>query len=158
MIKLKHILFPTDFSETTLAAANQAVTIAKEFHAELTFVHVISYRTMVGVYDLPISYYADLEHEIRRSAEGSLTRLIQTCEIPSTTKMNHQVIEGDAADKICELAKSLTCDLIVIPTHGRKGVSRWFLGSVAERVVRLAPCPVLTVHADASETDKKSGQ
>jgi nucleotide-binding universal stress UspA family protein len=138
---VKHILVPTDFGEPAERALELAIELAKRFEAKLTLLHV---------YTLPWLPYptrlvfpmAELTTAAQRALDVVLTQArgrYDRCE---------GLVQGGSPDeRIVRAAKDSGADLIVMGTHGRSGVSRFMLGSVAERVVRLSPIPVLTVAA-----------
>lgn len=135
----KHLVVPTDFGEPAQAALNFAIELAKTYEAKLTLLHV---------YGVPTVYYPDsvawpLE-ELGRAAQTSLdTAVAQVRERHKNTY--GQVEVGDPREAILKFAKESNADLLVIGTHGRRGIAHLVLGSVAEWLVRMAPLPVLTV-------------
>ncbi len=144
----KKILFPTDFSDTSKHALTYAVSLARECRAELLLVHVVdnsldysfAYSGMTP-YQAPLQdYYTD----IRERTQELLRETIKK-EVDLTTKTDTDVAFGTPHREIIELAKDRGVDLIVIGTHGRSGLGHLLIGSTAEKVVREAPCPVLTV-------------
>lgn len=150
----KKILFPTDFSDTSKHALTYAISLAREYRAELLLVHVIdnsldysfAYSGMTP-YQAPLQdYYSD----IRERTQQLLDEIIEK-EVDLTTKTGTEVAFGTPHREITELAKERGADLIVIGTHGRSGLGHLLIGSTAEKVVREAPCPVLTVRKTESE-------
>lgn len=153
MTQFKRILCPTDFSEPSLSALKVASELAAQFEATVTVLNVMPYFD-TGVAMAP-GYIPDYE-DIKKGTQGQLRDLIA-----AYTRMNPRVRYevdvrfGDPAGEIAEAANE-GADLIVISTHGRTGWRHLVFGSVAEHVVRYAPCPVLTVRcnppAEASAT------
>jgi nucleotide-binding universal stress UspA family protein len=145
MITLKNILVATDFSEPSKAALTYGRALAGNFGATLHVVHVVGNVPMV-VYGAE-AYAAsmpDLQQEIEDSGRAQLADLLK--EDPQAVPMQSLVITSDApAMAIVDYAAREKIDLIITGTHGRGGVAHLVMGSVAERVVRTAPCPVLTV-------------
>jgi nucleotide-binding universal stress UspA family protein len=138
----KRILVPLDFSEPSKRAARFAREWAKLFGAHIYLLHVIEPATFLsGLEDVPI---AMSRHDVAQTAKSALEKIARG-ELPKTTPVSVLVRKGKAYDQIVKTARSLQIDLIIIPTHGYQGLERAMLGSTAERVVRLAPCPVLTV-------------
>jgi nucleotide-binding universal stress UspA family protein len=138
MLRIQTILHPTDFSRQSEFAFQLACSIASDYGARLIVVHVAeapSVAAAEGVLMYPTDY--DLE-PIR-------TQLKQLRPQNSNVQVEHRLIEGTAAADILEVANATRCDLIVMGTHGRTGLGRLLMGSVAEQVVRKAACPVLTV-------------
>ena len=148
MIAIKKILVPTDFSEPAVAALDYGRTLAAQFGATLHVVHVVEDLTLKAMTaEGFVSYLPDLQRELEDAARKRLDAVI-AAETPGAAGM--VITSNSAADAIVTYGKDARVDLIVIGTHGRSGVSRLLLGSVAERVVRTAPCPGLAVHAAAA--------
>ena len=146
-MKIETILVPTDFSEDAAAAVEAARDLAKLFGARIVLLH--SYHVDVpivspiaGGYSLPVGFY----EELRAQATSEVEKLANQVSEQGVDATGIAVIET-AATAILEQAEQLPADLVVMGTHGRTGVRHVMVGSVAERVVRLAPCPVLTVKA-----------
>jgi nucleotide-binding universal stress UspA family protein len=143
---ITRILVPTDFSETSDAALTYGKTLAETFGASLHLVHVFEDPNMVATYAPEV--YVPLPPAARESAlkdvEEGLAERMSASEkkrFSGTT----EIVTGLTAKQIVQYAKEHAVDLIVMGTHGRRGVAHLMLGSVAEHVVRTAPCPVLTV-------------
>ncbi|NKB38765.1 MAG: universal stress protein [Gammaproteobacteria bacterium] len=147
MINLKRILWPTDFSETSDAAQTYACNLAKQFDAELHIVHVIidpAYAVSpMGVGYIPASYHEDMR--VRSDAELAKLPVDSAADGLSVVR---ESLGGSAAENITDYAQEHDIGMIVIGTHGYSGLSRMLMGSVAEKVVRTAGCPVLTIHTD----------
>jgi nucleotide-binding universal stress UspA family protein len=141
----KHILVPTDFGKASAAALELAVTMARAFDAKLTLLHV---------WELPVYPYMDfmLNSAVISEVEDAATKgLAQAYE---TLRKNFPAAQsklktGLPWQSVLEAVSELGADLVIMGTHGRHGLSRLTLGSVAERVVRMSSVPVLTVHGPA---------
>lgn len=133
----KRILFPTDFSHTGDAALEMATSLARGQDATLVIVHVQEPPRVYGEGDM---YYGMLN-----PPPAELERMLSEV-LPSDPQVafEHHLVTGDPARGIVRLAKSEHVDMIVMGTHGRSGLTRLLMGSVAEAVVRRATCPVLT--------------
>lgn len=141
--RIKKILVPIDFSDCSKKALQYALPLGRQHGAAITLLYVVSGASYaVGEYG-GIDY-ASLEADMRISGEKQLETLAVD-EVRGAVPTDTQVKTGSPAVEIIELARSLPADLIVISTHGRTGLKHVFLGSVAEHVVRHAPCPVLVV-------------
>jgi nucleotide-binding universal stress UspA family protein len=140
MSTLTRILVPHDFSETSDAAVKYAVTLARSFGARLLFLHVSDRARSDLETEFPLGLENAMEDAVRERLQKVLTPAEQVELRPDL-----DVRGGNPAKEIVEYAKEREADLIVMGTHGRTMVSHAFLGSVAEKVVRTAPCPVLTV-------------
>jgi nucleotide-binding universal stress UspA family protein len=146
MVALKNILVATDFSEPSGVALAYGRDLARNYNARLHVMHVVEdvmlrYSSEVGL-ALP-ALQEDLVKEARKELESRLTD-----EDREQLKVVPVLDTGaNISAAICAYAKANAIDLIITGTHGRGAVSHFLMGSVAERVVRTAPCPVLTVHA-----------
>jgi nucleotide-binding universal stress UspA family protein len=141
----RRILHPSDFSSASGAAFKKAIEMAKAERAELVVTHVINpIMPVTGEGYVPPKMYDDIAASTRAWAKKELDRLVATAK-KSGVRVKGLIAEGSAHEQIVRLAKRTRTDLIVIGTHGRSGLAKLFLGSVAGRVVTAAPCPVLTV-------------
>jgi nucleotide-binding universal stress UspA family protein len=145
MIILRRILFPTDLNESSGEAMAYACELVNRFDAELHLLHVLHELTAtVPETELAVAVWGDYQREMRESAERALKGL--RCSGLREEKIALRSDRfGSPANEIVQYAKDNDIDLIVIGTRGRSGLAHVLLGSVAERVVRHAPCPVLTV-------------
>jgi nucleotide-binding universal stress UspA family protein len=139
----KHILVPTDLSDGSEEALDCACELARQFGATVHLLHVIGIPTL-GVPELGMALPSTVIDSLIRDDQRALDELVARKKDCGTFG---QVLlrTGDARDLINQTAQEIGADLIVMGTHGRRGVSRALLGSIAESVVRTAPCPVLTV-------------
>jgi nucleotide-binding universal stress UspA family protein len=141
-IQLKKVLATTDFSEAAMEGVRLARWFAGRFSASVLLAHVVEPPPLFSGMDEVV--LAREGHEVLKLAETQLNRLAKR-EMQSKAKAQTTVREGKAFDEIAKLAGERDIDLIVIATRGHTGLKRAWLGSTAERVVRHAPCPVLTV-------------
>ena len=143
MIALKQILVATDFSEPAAVATDYGRDLARSYGATLHVMHVI--EDMLALYAPELGFaLVDIERNIEADVQQNLESL-RTSEDDAFRSV--VVRSASVPHAITEYAKANAIDLIIVGTHGRGAVSRFLMGSVAERVVRTAPCPVLTVHA-----------
>ena len=145
MISLKKILLPTDFSEYSDSAREYACSFAEKFGAELHLLHVL--QDLVAMAPEPGMAFpppGDYMKELQTSAEEALAKRPGDV-LPADAVVVRDVRHGTPFLEIIRYAKEHDIDLIVMGTHGRSGLAHVLLGSVAEKVVRKAPCPVLTV-------------
>ncbi len=138
------ILWPTDFSPLAKAALPHAVGLAVDAGAELVLIHVLPLPTEYATPDVSGALSVSLQRETRVAAQRELRRLKKQVKEPNI-RMHTVLTEGVPFYQILRVAKRLRCDLIVLATHGRTGLVHAIMGSVAENVIRRAPCPVLTV-------------
>jgi nucleotide-binding universal stress UspA family protein len=149
MIQMKNVLVATDFGEAADAALSYGRTLAGTFGATLHVIHVAENVMMrnAGIDgESYIMLLPDLQRDIEDAARKQLVELLIDNDRPPIPTKTSVLTSIAPAESIVEYAKANHIDLIVIGTHGRGGFARLFMGSVAERVVRTAPCPVLTVH------------
>ena len=154
MLSIKRILCPVDFSEFSRHALEQAVAIARSREASVTVLNVFALAPIAEAVPVgsPIAIEpARLAPEMRAELRDELRSFVSPVESAGVA-LDIDVMDGDPAVAILKDAGRLSADLIVLGTHGRKGFERWLLGSVAERVLREAPCPVLTVPRRAQDT------
>ena len=139
------ILLATDFSDCSQAARQQACALAERFGGELHLVHVLPDPLLLApepgfALPVPSEYLLQLEADARRALDGVVTR-----EWASGRIVVRQIRHGNPANEIVRYADEQRINLIVVGTHGRGALGHLLMGSIAERVVRLAGCPVLTV-------------
>ena len=142
---VQHILVPTDFSADAEQAVDYAIALASVFRARVTLLHVIHevlWAAGETAMTLPPTYFAELEAATQQQMGKALQRV------------RHAGLEGDSIvaygfpfEHIVTVARNQGVDLIIMGTHGRTGLKHVLMGSVAERVVRLAPCPVLVTRS-----------
>jgi nucleotide-binding universal stress UspA family protein len=145
MVAFRNILVPVDFSEHSSRALDTAIELAKQFQGKLHLVH--SYPiTPVMLAPYEVSLPVDLERSVRQAADkqlGEWAARVRQAGVPVETSSTAE----PASDAIVGCAKKIGADLIVMGTQGLTGLKHLLLGSVAERTLRLAPCPVLTLKA-----------
>jgi nucleotide-binding universal stress UspA family protein len=147
MIALKRILVATDFSEPAKVAVAYGRDLARQYDAALHVVHVI--ENVLAYYGSEAGFaLADVERNIAVSVQKDLDAAIAADGDGPLNAVAVVERASNVAQAITDYARNHAIDLIVVGTHGRGAVSRFLMGSVAERVVRSAPCPVLTVRAD----------
>jgi nucleotide-binding universal stress UspA family protein len=147
MSQFRRILHASDFSPASRPAFRRALDLARANRATLTIVHVYSIVVpMMGEGYATAQVYDRWIADIRADAQRRLNRLVAQAR-KHGVRAKGLLLEGIAHDRIVRAARSTRADLIVMGTHGRTGLGRAFLGSVAARVLTLARCPVLTVRA-----------
>ena len=137
MFPIHTILHPTDFSERSANALQLACALACDYGAGIVILHVIAPPAII--------YGEGIVPPDPQEPSSNAKELIEHLEIPAASRAQRLVEEGDPALKILQVAGEINADLIVMGTHGRTGLGRILMGSVAEEVVRRAVCPVLTV-------------
>src|SRR6185295_10225728 len=145
-MRIKRILVPIDFSADSLSALAYARALAKGFHAELVILHVVDQTFLAHTPALSMAHpqWANLLDEQWRAAGAQLERLAAPLRKPHP-RLLAILKRGAPASSIIAAAKRTGADLIVMGTHGRTGMTHMLIGSVAEKVMRMAHCAVLTV-------------
>ncbi len=146
MVSIRTILCPIDFSDCSRAALENAEEFARRFDATLIVTHIVEPVLYPVAYGMPPVSPVAFEDGARASAVNALAPLIDGL-VKRGIKARPLVDAGNAATRICDLAKQESADLVVLATHGYTGMKHLLLGSTAEKVVRLAPCAVLAVKA-----------
>jgi universal stress protein A len=144
MSEIKTILYPTDLSEIAKCAFPLAYSLARDHGARLIVLHVIPVGTFT------VRTLAELgQGESAEEFEGDLKQLLQAAATPDLrVPMEHKIVRGDPVTAILQVAEDTKSDLLVVGSHGRTGLRRLLMGSVAEQLMRKAPCPVLVARAE----------
>ncbi|MDY7033663.1 MAG: universal stress protein [Thermodesulfobacteriota bacterium] len=156
MLELKNILIPVDFSAFSKYALKYGAVLARLFDARILILHVISQEWLDEM--KAVQYFGgaiDSPEELLARKKSYVAEMIEKMikeEIDETSLEDKLIVVGVPADEIIRLAEEREIDLIIVGTHGRSGLSKVFLGSVAQRVARRAPCSVLCVRE--KRTDK----
>jgi nucleotide-binding universal stress UspA family protein len=151
MLKIEHILCPVDFSEFSARAYDYAYSLARHYGARLYLEHVIQALGAVYPYDdFPEMAATNIYENLSRKAEKRLQEMMQKRSLtgPETEAV---VDRGYVPESILAFAENKHADLIVMGTHGRRGLDRLMMGSVTESILRKAPCPVLAVRRPAHD-------
>ena len=150
-MELRNILCPLDFSEFSARAYAYAQSLARHYQTTLFAVHVI--QSVFSAY--PTYINPDVVDEVSRGlrsfAAEELKEFLEKHTQPGM-RMESQIQEGDITDTILALAQAREAELIVMGTHGRRGLDHWLLGSITEKVLRKARCPVLAVHSSLDQS------
>jgi nucleotide-binding universal stress UspA family protein len=148
MFPIHRILHPTDYSDCSNAAFAAAAGLARSLGAELIVLHVMAPIEVIPMHAGALAY----PHGDRQQARDMLEKVTDP-----PVRVRHLLLEGNPIDEILRTAREEEADLIVMGTHGWTGLNRFLLGSVAEHVLRKAPCPVQTVKTtDVSGASEKS--
>jgi nucleotide-binding universal stress UspA family protein len=151
MIRLARILYPTDFSDLSLVALKYAISFSEQYDAKLYCLHVVDeayqYWLSMGPEGVPMG--PDM-NQMLHAAQEQMSQFVDE-HLKNQPNLITKVISGKPFVEIVRYAREHEIDIIVMATHGRSGFKYALMGSVAERVVRRAPCPVLTVHSGEHE-------
>ncbi len=145
MLPIKKLLCPTDFSDASLEALDVAMSFARHFGAELLVVHVVAPVPTVAAPTDPVAFdVGAYQQGLGDASERQLRELLEK-RVPEGVTYRGVVVQGDAAHEVIRTAEEENVDLIVTATRGASTWRVFVFGSVAERIVRGAPCPVLTI-------------
>jgi nucleotide-binding universal stress UspA family protein len=146
MTPFNRIMVATDFTEASTPAFQEAIELAKKDGSELLISHAYQPPNMVQADTVAPGVYEEWDRNLRSRVQEMLQGLVDDAK-KAGVPAKPLVLTGAPYEAIVDAAKENKADLVVMGTHGRKGVSRFFLGSVASRVISTAPCPVMTVRA-----------
>jgi len=151
MLPIKKILCPTDFSEAAYKALAAAKELAIKFDAELWIVHGVEpIKALTAPANFPLSVYYQ---ERMKAAEKQMAAVVEE-RISDHRQVKVRVEMSAPADAVIRVAEAEALDLIVIATHGESAFHHLLFGSVAEKVIRQAPCPILVIRAQDKKTDR----
>ena len=155
MREIKKILLPIDFSGASIKILQYAIFLAEKYNAKIFVVSVMEYPyTHSG---LPSSRLgSEYEEQMIRIAEKKMASFIEENRDLMPVSFESSILFGHAAEKIISYAEMESFDLIIIGTHGHKGLEKMLFGSVAEKVIKLAPCPVLTINTYRHDEEEGS--
>lgn len=145
MQKIQKILFPIDFSEKFETLLPWVSTFVDKFGATLYVVFVAQDLSEFSTFYVPHTSIQTFQEEALAAAQKKMAAVVQE-SFQKFPKLETRVVVGSPAVKILELVKTEGINLIIMATHGRKGLERTIFGSVADKIVQGAPCPVLTIH------------
>ncbi|MFZ5587457.1 MAG: universal stress protein [Thermodesulfobacteriota bacterium] len=148
MMDFKRIMFPVDFSEASEMVFPHALTLARKNDATLHLFHVVRDLAKIGLFYVPGLELSALKLDMAAGADKKMEEYVQrqAGDFKDVRTSVDIVTIGDEAEEIVKFAKENDMDLVVMPTHGRKGLAHAFLGSVTERVIRNSPIPVMVVN------------
>lgn len=150
MLSLRQLLVPIDFTETSDRALDYAIELARKFEAKVMVMHAYQ----IPVYGFPDSAYitaADVATQISNAAQQKLDSIVEARK-GSGVEVLAMLRDGVPWEEINTVAAEVHADLVIIGTHGRRGLARALLGSVAENVIRTATLPVLVIHGPREAT------
>lgn len=153
MKRFKRILATTDLTPESLSAVSYAAHLAAAHDAKLLILHVPTSTAALYAEFLPPIDIAGVDEQLEASARGHLEKWMHR-NLPDARGVETLVRSGHASDTICKVAVEWNANLVVMATHGRKGLGHFALGSVTEQVLRDAPCPVLTVNPWARKKER----
>ncbi len=144
MHEITRIIVPVDLGSHTKKLVEFAIYMANKLSSEVTFIHV-NESSALGDMMMGSPSFEELDNKRRQKAEQLLANIVEDNK-DTCPKCSYALLEGEAVEEIVTYAKDKGADLIIISTHGAKGIEKILLGSVAERVVKKAHCPTLTIN------------
>jgi nucleotide-binding universal stress UspA family protein len=148
--EVKRVVTPVDFSDNSRLVAESSAYVAGKFGAAMNLVFVVQNFDDYSGFFVPQMTLPTLEGELLEGAEAKMasfcSEMVAYCESVGVKELQYKVLMGDVAEKIVEYAAEVKSDMIIMGTHGYKGLEKIMFGSVAGKVVRSASCPVLTIN------------
>jgi len=154
MVPIKHILVTTDLSHKSRSAAEYAEWIAAKEKISITLLYCVDTPPLLPYYNANVTFNAFRE-ELLKQERRRLDKYVEKLPPSFRKKAKVVMVEGNASRMIIDFAAKNKVDMIVMNTHGRTGIQHAVLGSIAEKVVRCAPCPVLTIRSDVGRKYSK---
>jgi nucleotide-binding universal stress UspA family protein len=145
MVEVKKILFPVDFTENSKKVLPYVKQFAKTFGAHITLLHVVRGPDEFSGFELGSAWWSSFETEVMEGSRTAMERFI-TDNLSDCKDVDYMILMGDIVEEINKFVAEKGVDLIIMGTHGRKGLEKAVFGSVAEGVVKHAGCPVLTIN------------
>ena len=146
MVEIKKILFPIDFTENSSKILPYVLSVSEKYDAMIYLLHVVEDLSKWGsgfyIPHIPLNQY---QEEALKGAEKTIDRVCKE-QLQSCPNFQKRILSGDPAQEILKIIESEGIDLVIMGTHGRKGLEHVFFGSVAENVVKKSPVPVLTIN------------
>lgn len=158
MMEIKRVLVPIDFSDNAEKIVVAGAYVAGTFKAEIHLVFVVQNFDDYSGFFVPPVNLPNLEKELFESAQERMVAFVRDHEemirSRGVPKIVHKVLAGDVGEELLNYAKTMDCDLIVMGTHGYKGLERILFGSIADKVVKNACCPVMTINPYREECEE----
>lgn len=155
MITVKKILVTTDLSDESRSAFEYARWLAIKDKAQITLLYCVDNLPSVAYHTVDLTF-DKFRDELLKQEQLRLDTYAESLRKSYKTAFNVVLVDGNASQMITDYARKKKIDLIVMNTHGRTGISHAMLGSIAEKVVRLAPCPVLTIRSTIASSPPKT--
>jgi nucleotide-binding universal stress UspA family protein len=145
MVEINRILFPIDLTENSSKILPYALSVSEKYNSSIYLLHVVHDLLKWGHLYVP---HTSMENFLREAIEGAEKAMERVCEeqLQSCPNFHRRIVSGDPAAEILKTIESESIDLVIMGTHGRKGLEHVIFGSVAENVVKKSPVPVLTIN------------
>jgi nucleotide-binding universal stress UspA family protein len=145
MVEIKKILFPCDLTENCTKILPYVLSVSEKYDSTIYLIHVVQDLLEWGGFYIPHLSLEQYQREMIMSAEETMDKVCRD-QLQGCPNFQIKILSGNPGDKILETIKAEDIDLVIMGTHGRKGLEHLFMGSVAERVVRASPVPVLVIN------------
>ena len=145
MIEIKKILFPCDFTENSIKILSYVLSVSEKYNSMIYMLHVVQDLLKWGGFYIPHPSLEQYQKEALKGAEKNMEKVCKE-ELQGCPNFQRKIISGDPDAEILKTIESEGIDLVIMGTHGRKGLEHTILGSAAERVVRKSPVPVLVIN------------
>ncbi len=150
LLNVRRVVTPIDFSDNSRLIAESAAVLAGKFGAAMYLIFVVQNFEDYSGFFVPQMSMPNLESELVEGAEEKMDSFCEevqkVCDEAGVSALHHRVFMGDVAEQIVDFAAEIQGDLVIMGTHGYKGLEKIMFGSVADKVVRSAHCPVLTIN------------
>jgi nucleotide-binding universal stress UspA family protein len=145
MVEIKKILFPLDLTENSSKILDYVLSVSEKYNSIVYLLHVVQDLNKWGKLYVPHPSMDKLQKEANEAARKAMDTVCEN-QLQSCPNFQKKVVSGDAADEILKFLESEDIDLLIMGTHGRKGLEHVIFGSVAEKVVKKSPVPVLSIN------------
>ena len=145
MIEIKKILFPLDLTENSSKILPYVLSVSEKYNSQIYLIHVVQDLNKWGKLYVPHPSLDKFQEEAIKNAEKAMDKICEN-QLQSCPNFQKRVVSGDTVDEILKIIESENIDLLIMGTHGRKGLEHVIFGSVAENVVKKSPVPVLSIN------------
>ena len=145
MIEIKKILFPLDLTENSSKILPYVLSVSEKYNSQIYLLHVVQDLNKWGKLYVPHPSMDKFQEEAIKSAKKAMDKICEN-QLQSCPNFQKRVVSGDTVDEILKIIESESIDLLIMGTHGRKGLEHVIFGSVAENVVKKSPVPVLSIN------------
>jgi nucleotide-binding universal stress UspA family protein len=145
MIEIKKILFPLDLTENSSKILPYVLSVSEKYNSQIYLLHVVQDLNKWGKLYVPHPSMDKFQEEAIKSAKKTMDKICEN-QLQSCPNFQKRVVSGDTVDEILKIIESESIDLLIMGTHGRKGLEHVIFGSVAENVVKKSPVPVLSIN------------
>jgi nucleotide-binding universal stress UspA family protein len=145
MIEIKKILFPCDLEESSSKILPYVLSVSEKYNSMIYFLHVIKELPLWGYYDIPYAMVTDLQNRTLEVSEKTIDKICEE-QMKECQNLQKRITVGNPSNEILSTIESEKIDLVIMGTHGRKGFDHAIFGSVAEKVMKKSPVPVLIIN------------